>query len=558
MKKIYFSISKKNSKNIILYLIIFVLSIILLQHELRKNEKFKNLKNSFIAEITKKKYIFLYGRESYLENIYSTQYNNSSSLSPEAKILESAHLPLDIKSIFSDKFSRVALGGGSLFTINDNVYVLDRLGNFFLVSLPNLKKVDLPKPINNIDSYILNSQLGSGLSDIHLRVISAAYDPSRRDLFVGFTRFYNVNCNKFVISSLHLDPKEILDRKWVDIYVSECVPPKQFSHEGGGRLFISDNKLYFTVGYPDSIGYLEDLGKRDLNNTQDIISSFGKIYEYNLTNKQIQMLSYGHRNPQGLFYNKKTLYESEHGPEGGDEINIIKKGVNYGWPIQTFGTRYGKYNYEVDSIKKHDEHFEEPIFSFVPSIGISNIIVLKNFHSQWNGDLIIGSLKGQSIFRAKLSRTGYVQFVEQIWIGHRIRDIVESKGKIILLTDDSQVILISVNVPLLEKNKKNLLSNITNMDTKIERCLQCHALGQSIDTNSAPNLKNIIGRKIGSDMHFKNYSEGIKNFNAVWDPELLTKYIQDPHRTIPGTTMPNLNISKSESEEIVSILKKYY
>ena len=125
---------------------------------------------------------------------------------------------------------------------------------------------------------------------------------------------------------------------------------------------------------------------------QDINSHLGKIlFPFNEENYKI--ISLGHRNPQGLFIKNNLILSTEHGPYGGDEINKIEIGNNYGWPISSYGEKYqflrkehkfNKYTYK----KSHKNYnFTEPIFSFVPSIGISEIIAIpNNFSKYWKNN----------------------------------------------------------------------------------------------------------------------------------------------------------------------------
>jgi hypothetical protein len=165
---------------------------------------------------------------------------------------------------------------------------------------------------------------------------------------------------------------------------------------------------------------------------QDVKSIFGKIIFFDLKGN-FEIFSKGHRNPQGLFVTKNNvILQTEHGPFGGDEINKIEHKKNYGWPISSYGENYDfkesiLFKKKYFSLKKnHNENnFEEPIFSFVPSIGISEIIkVPNNFSRYWKNNYIVSSLNGRSIFRIKFDNEfTKISFLEKIYIGERIRDI---------------------------------------------------------------------------------------------------------------------------------------
>lgn len=101
----------------------------------------------------------------------------------------------------------------------------------------------------------------------------------------------------------------------------------------GGRLLVAGDKLFFTVGDFDFSIMNPPFG------AQSLTSLFGKIFRYNIITGELHLISIGHRNSQGLVITTDgRLLETEHGPEGGDELNLIIDGKNYGWPYQTYGT----------------------------------------------------------------------------------------------------------------------------------------------------------------------------------------------------------------------------
>ena len=158
---------------------------------------------------------------------------------------------------------------------------------------------------------------------------------------------------------------------------------------------------------------------------QDDNSIFGKTVFVNLKTKNYEIFSKGHRNAQGLFIKNQIILSTEHGPKGGDEINRILYKKNYGWPISSYGEPYKRKSLKY--IKGHKENgFEEPLYAFVPSIGISELIILPNtFNSAWMNNALVTSLNGRSIYRVKFEDENYekVIYVEKIYIGERIRDI---------------------------------------------------------------------------------------------------------------------------------------
>ena len=180
-------------------------------------------------------------------------------------------------------------------------------------------------------------------------------------------------------SLIKLDNKKIiLDSKCI-----QDVKNINFAGLGGGYVF-KDNSLLLSVGTPTHISDNIDLLAQAKN------SIFGKILEFKKSELQnndqaaYKIYSLGHRNPQGLVLVGKNIYSTEHGPEGGDELNKIDINNNYGWPVVSLGTRYGGSSYKKNHSKNN---FAEPIFSFLPAIAPSALtscpLNLKNFYKDY-------------------------------------------------------------------------------------------------------------------------------------------------------------------------------
>jgi len=169
---------------------------------------------------------------------------------------------------------------------------------------------------------------------------------------------------------------------------------------------------------------------------QDLNSILGKILFLDLLTNEINIFSSGHRSPQGLLAMNDLILSSEHGPRGGDELNKIEYKENYGWPISSYGEPYEDLP-EPEYKKNHKLYgFKEPIYSFIPSIGISEIIHLPDtFSKHWKNNFILASLNNKSLFRIKFdNKFTKIIYMERIFIGKRIRDIkFYNKLNIILL-----------------------------------------------------------------------------------------------------------------------------
>jgi glucose/arabinose dehydrogenase len=159
-------------------------------------------------------------------------------------------------------------------------------------------------------------------------------------------------------------------------------------------------------------------------NAQDLTNHLGKVIRLhedgkvptdnpfvNTPGAKPEIWSYGHRNPQGLIYNKanETLWDVEHGPMGGDELNKVEKGKNYGWPVITYGMNYDS---TVISDITEKEGMEQPVFYWKPSIATCGMtLVTSDKFPGWNGNLLIGALAKQHIARVELDAEG--KFVKQ-------------------------------------------------------------------------------------------------------------------------------------------------
>ena len=173
-------------------------------------------------------------------------------------------------------------------------------------------------------------------------------------------------------------------------------------HFGSRLAFDREGYLYFSIG---------DRGQRDVN-PQDITRDGGKIYRIHddgripddnpftdLRGAKKAIFSYGHRNPQGMALNPATgdIWAHEHGPRGGDEVNLIQKGKNYGWPVISYGINYSGTRF-TDITEK--EGMEQPVSYWKPSIAPCGMDFLNNSaYSDWDGNLIVGSLKFSYLVR---------------------------------------------------------------------------------------------------------------------------------------------------------------
>jgi glucose/arabinose dehydrogenase len=209
-------------------------------------------------------------------------------------------------------------------------------------------------------------------------------------------------------------------------------------HYGGRMAFLPDGSLVMTTG--DGFDYREQ--------AQQVASGLGKIMRMDGDGRPLAnppfpanpyVWSLGHRNPQGLAVDAVTgrLWAHEHGPRGGDEVNLIVRGGNYGWPVATFGR-----DYSGASISPYQRYkgMIDAAQVWVPSIAPSGLAVMRGpLWPAWQGDLIVGALAAQQVRRIDLDFAGRVIGQQRIFpaITARIRDVrVAPDGAVWLTTDD--------------------------------------------------------------------------------------------------------------------------
>ena len=373
-----------------------------LQKEYRKN-LFE--KNSFIENL-KNDYNYKFLPETQFVSL--DLYSKSLKFSEE---FEDAHLKKKDLGGYKNRYKSFYIDEHE-----DNIVITDYLGGTYVFEKNKLKK-SLDKP--SIDLFRIKNNLKTS------RVLDTLV--YKKTFFISYIGGEE-DCNTMNIAKSKLE-NQLIDLNFENIFQSsECG-----SYIQAGRMVVNkknDKELLFstTDQFPDKI----------TNRPQSDKSIFGKIISLNLNDNSYSIYSKGHRNIQGLYSDNEVIISTEHGPKGGDEINNIKKSANYGWPIVSYGEKYSSSSNDKNNfyLKSHEKNgFKEPIYAFVPSIGISEIIKLPNqFSERFIDNFILTSLYGRNIFRIQFDKNyNKVLFVEKIYIGQRIRDIKFIKNLSILV-----------------------------------------------------------------------------------------------------------------------------
>ncbi len=407
----------------------------------KKQFTFKKLK-SFISK----------ERITSLKNFYTDFIDIDFNETYEKKIV------LSNKTINYVKYSNKIIKNRYYLDQNsENVFFITPSGNLFYLlkkELMSNEKKELVKINSNIQDVIGKDYIKED------RLIVKEILILEDEIFISYL-FKKSGCysNAILRGKLNLDYIKFSSF----LKIKEC--KKRFNWAVGGNLKkFKDNQILLTVG--DYNGY-EDLSSKVYDEPQRKDSLYGKILSINLETKEINILSMGHRNPQGVFYDEKEdiIYSTEHGPQGGDEINIninpnpndIK---NYGWGVSSYGEHYGADEGTSEKYKKnpsltteiykraplYKSHsfygYEEPFKYFTPSIGITEILKVKSKdeeshkllvasmgYNKEEGDLTLHVIE----IDENLNEIKY----DRIFTGERIRDIIDLGNGSILMSLES-------------------------------------------------------------------------------------------------------------------------
>jgi cytochrome c2 len=343
-------------------------------------------------------------------------------------------------------------------------------------------------------------------------------------------------------SAVQRRPKEA---KWETLFETQpCLPILLARGTGfagvqaGGNLeFLSKNELLLTVGDHQFDGFY-----KPKNYVQDPRAHYGKTVLLDLKTGQWSIYSTGHRNPQGLTIDSKgRIWSTEQGPQGGDELNLIKKGGNYGYPMHTYGTEYGSTIWPPGAQAPNDPSLIRPVYAWVPSIAPTDLVVVSDpAFPKWKDDLVIASLRGKAIWRVRIDE-GRVAYAEPIQMGHRIRDIVAGKGEFVLLTDSDEIIRLR---PDYDDTAGAALFGL--------HCEGCH---RESEDRIGPHLKDVVGREIGSVTDY-SYSPALSRVEGRWTEERLDRFLANPQADVPGTAMITDGIADAANRrKIIEYLK---
>ena len=320
---------------------------------------------------------------------------------------------------------------GMVFLSSNKLLINERSGSILILDLENSRKTKLKNSPN------VKHDGQGGMLDV---ILSPDYKTSGWIYFTyvkdildeGATVLARAKLNNYRLSH------------WQELLVSKSRTAENY-HFGSRIAFDNKGHVFFGIG---------DRGVRP--SAQNLTNHAGSIIRLNLDgtipndnpfidnkNALSEIWSYGHRNPQGLAYDFKSnrLWEIEHGPRGGDEINLIKSGKNYGWPEISYGKEY----WAPIAVGKgtHQEGMQQPVKVYTPSIAPGSLIIYSGTTlPKWKGNLFSGALKLRHINRIVLDKEGKVIREERLLesLDERIRTLVQSpEGWIYFSTDSGKI-----------------------------------------------------------------------------------------------------------------------
>ena len=493
-------------------------------------------------------------------------------LSTQQKTILSTNLvPIEKKYFASEPSLGLEGWGGGLTQFGEHLLGVDKWGKLFLYTgngEVHTLNIALDLNLDDFLTFMENRKDKNRVLKRTFRVydVLASFDENWVNLFVTHT-FWNANdsCVEFRISRLNkLDIKTLLENtfnigpdEWEVIYKGNpCLHLRTIGGFGGlrsgGRMaFNSLGHLVVSVGDFEYDGF----NSKEMFSQDDNVS-YGKIISIDLESLDTRVIAKGIRNPQGLYIDASdNIWETEHGPRGGDELNLIKPGRNYGWPFVIYGTDYDLHQWPLSKQQGRHEDYERPIYAWTPSIAVSNLIQIRNVPKQWDGDFLVSSLRAETILRLRI-REGRVILAEPIKTNSRIRDLEQMQdGTIVLWTDQASFVELHVAEidDVAAKTQLSTAERWFGLEGVIASCKECHSFAPGFGNQNGPGLWNVYNRRIAAT-DYENYSRALKSIGGAWDEQSLTAYLVNPQKFAPGTSMPNPGI---EDLSVVDALVRY-
>lgn len=413
--------------------------------------------------------------------------------------------------------------GGAIEPLGEKLLVATPRGRLALIDSAG-RVAYLPQrvPMNESASEGPILWTGFRVADILLQ----KREQNRYTLFASH-HYFTGSCVEFRISSVSLlidDSDASISGEWKTEFTAiPCIDNDifDFGHRGGiqagGRMLMDGpDHLLLVTGDQAYYEWYQEENPQEARPRIEEGSHLGKLLRIELANGAVETVGSGFRNPQGLARDVDgNLWQTEHGPQGGDELNLLKPGLDFGWPYVTHGIQYGNKVWPYNEVQGRHDGYEMPVYVWIPAIGISNLAVSDSRQFPlWQDDLLIASLITQSLYRARL-HDGHVIYVEKIEIGARIRDITQlADGRFALLTDSAKVLFLQ-RAPIYCQSE-NDLDSIYSHDAE-EVCID---LSRAIAASDDPLVRTL------SNAHFD--SSVIRSLYSIYIHENRLTYVKSP------------------------------
>ncbi|MDA0273936.1 MAG: PQQ-dependent sugar dehydrogenase [Actinobacteria bacterium] len=351
---------------------------------------------------------------------------------PSAVAAQSPNNELNLAFSSFDIAGAVTNGGGSrgpaLAVMQDGTMLLgggDAGGEIFLVNVKTqkLRKLGSLIPVNK-------RQIDSRFAITDIAVLSE--NKKRANLLISYPRLGSNNrCVEVAVDQIRYNRAKQKVNRIANWFVTKpCVPISAVQHASGRFAVINNKSAYVTIG---------DLGFPGINDRSKR-GDLGSIFKVSATN--VERISQGHRNAQGIvLFNGKDLLAAEHGPRGGDELNLIKPGNDYGWPFVTHGEPYSSGDYVKPTKTGTHQGYVEPLKYWTPSIAPTELVQLPAFGwGEWGGALVLGTLRENVLVFMKLDNKFNVTQTKMTDLGQRIRDLeINKAGNLVATTDEGRL-----------------------------------------------------------------------------------------------------------------------
>jgi aldose sugar dehydrogenase len=484
------------------------------------------------------------------------------------------------------KISNVTIDGGSLAEVGGNVLIASPQGHLsYMDAHYHLHSLDLRVPMNMeglrkdplYKQPLFNPAFVRTDALLAIRTGADTYD-----LYATFNRFAG-NCFQFVVGRVSLEANDKIVRPtsgWHDVWIANpCVPLKDRGYlfvgvESGGRMArLNEDTILVAVGDHQMDGFYDSRAV-----AMDPTNDLGKLIELNIKTGASRQFAIGLRNPEGLTIARDgRIWETENGPQGGDEVNLMIEGKNYGWPIVTYGMAYGypPKKWPFDPRPGGHDGYTRPRFAFVPAVAPTQIIAPdpREFPN-WSDCLLMGSMRGNTLFVLKTEGDDIVYAEPIPFNGYRLRDIISMPdGSLAILADRGSLLLVrnaekhrgdpqqleitglsSLPPPSVEEapSPSTMTAEERGRQYFLGACANCHGLRGEVGIG--PPLNGVIGRPVATIPNF-GYSTALARRRDVWTESLIEKFITNPESVAPGTRMPPTGLGDWHAEDIAAYLK---